>query len=136
MPQRNPLKKLVKDTQASIAQEFVERPLGARLARLWNGLVRALRDVHRIRDIVKNNYELGVKHYRLGNIDDAMLRLSFVTWLEPHHAQAWYWLGLSYLAAEKKRAAKKAFLRALAIKPDWPEAAHQLAIASGHVVEP
>lgn len=94
-------------------------------------IVVFIRDLKRIRDILKNNYELGKKHYDLGNFEDAIMRFKFVTWMDPKQANAWYWLGASYLAVNKKPEARKALKKALEIKPDWQEGRDMLKAASG-----
>lgn len=82
------------------------------------------------RDITRNNYELGLRHLLLGNLNDAVLRFKLVTWLDPKHALAWYYLGCSYLADNKPVLAQKAFRTCLQLTPDFAEANYMLAVAS------
>jgi tetratricopeptide (TPR) repeat protein len=86
------------------------------------------------RDIVKSNYELGVKHLEQGNLTDAIVRLKMVVWLDREHAMGWYQLGRAHLANEQKKAAIDALSRALKLKPDLEEARSLLAIARGEKV--
>ncbi len=88
-----------------------------------------LRDLQKIRNILQTNFELGKKHYGLGNFSDAVLRFKFVTWLEPKHASGWYWLGLSHLSSGQKPAAIKALKKALEINPELQGARDALAAA-------
>ena len=95
--------------------------------RAW-GLVRNL---EKARDVEQNNYELGLRHLALRNLSDAIFRFRFVTWLNPKRAEAWYFLGCSYMAAEKKPQARDALRRALALKPLYEEANYMLALLGG-----
>jgi tetratricopeptide (TPR) repeat protein len=83
-----------------------------------------------IRNVKGNNFELGKKHYSLGNFDDAVMRFKMVTWLDPNYADGWYWLGKSYIANSKKPEAVDALKKALALRPNWPEAQDMLKMAS------
>lgn len=70
---------------------------------------------HLERDIVKNNYTLGIKYFRSGDMQDAVFRLKLVTWFNPAHADAWYYLGRAALAAGKRAAGLKALEKATAL---------------------
>jgi tetratricopeptide (TPR) repeat protein len=83
-------------------------------------------ELHKFGDIFKANFELGKKHYGLGNFQDAVLRFKFVVWLEPKYSAGWYWLGLSHLALAQKPASIKALKKAVSLKPDWQEATEAL----------
>ncbi len=67
------------------------------------------------RDIVKNNYALGIKNFRAGRYQDAALRLKITTWLDPKHADAWYTLGRALLAFGKRAQGLKALEKAAAL---------------------
>jgi predicted TPR repeat methyltransferase len=82
-------------------------------------------------DIVKNNYELGLTHFQRGNISDAVFRFKLVTWIEPAHGEAWYYLGRSQLAEGKLAQASESLKKALKLKPDHELAGYFLALALG-----
>lgn len=115
------------------------KPLPAPPARPWKERLRESADQamrrlfhlpenwHLERDIVKNNYELGVRYYRSGHGRDALLRLRMATWLNPKHADAWYYLGRAALAAGKRAPGLKALEKAAALSHQ--EAAALLAAA-------
>lgn len=124
-------KDFVKDIGNSLKNELKKDPFGKKLQRFKHGIITLITSLKQARNIVKNNYELGRKHYELGNFDDAVLRFKFLTWMEPRHADGWYWLGVSYMAVDKKPNAKAALIKAVAIKPDFPEAKDLLKAASG-----
>lgn len=86
----------------------------------------------KFRDIVRNNYDLGCQHLARGNIKDAILRFRLVVWLEPQHADGWYYLGCSYIADGNKIMAKNAMKRSLRLKPKNEDALYMLALASGN----
>ena len=115
-------KDFVKDIGNSLKNELKKDPFGKKLQRFKHGIITLITSLKQARNIVKNNYELGRKHYELGNFDDAVLRFKFLTWMEPRHADGWYWLGASYMAVDKKPNAKAALIKAVAIKPDFQEA--------------
>ena len=71
-------------------------------------------------DLVKNNYRLGLNHFRQGHVHDAMLRLKVVTWLDKGAADPWYYLGRTYLAQGKRALAEQALKQALARKAAYP----------------
>jgi [ribosomal protein S18]-alanine N-acetyltransferase len=74
-------------------------------------------DWYQKRDIVKNNFELGVRNFRLGNATDAWLRFAFTTRLNPKHAEAWHYLGRTYLIQGKRAAAVASFEKAIELNP-------------------
>jgi ribosomal-protein-alanine N-acetyltransferase len=80
------------------------------------------KDWYKERDIAKNNYLLGVMHFRMGSPFDAVLRFKFVTWLNPKHADAWYGLGRAYLMDGKRAAAEKALKKAVELNPSHADA--------------
>jgi len=94
-------------------------------------LTDMVRNWRQYRDIPKNNYALGIDHLRRGNIKDAIVRFRFVLWLEPGHADAWYYLGRSYLADGNKPDAHKSLAKALSYKPGNDEIIYLLAVAGG-----
>lgn len=81
--------------------------------------------------IVANNFALGMTYLKSGHVRDAVMRFKIVTWMEPSRADAWYYLGCSYLAAGEKNEAKAALAKSLQLKPGNEEANYMLAIASG-----
>jgi predicted TPR repeat methyltransferase len=85
----------------------------------------------KIKDIAGNNFELGKMHFQLGNISDAVFRFKMVTWLEPKHIDAWFFLGASYMAEKKIGLARKALQKALDMNPNYEEARYMMAIAKG-----
>ncbi len=85
----------------------------------------------KIRDITKNNFELGKMHLQLGNLSDAVFRFRMVTWLEPKHTEAWFFLGASYMAEKKLKLARQALQKAVDLYPGYEEARYMLAIAKG-----
>lgn len=87
---------------------------------------------HLERNIVKNNFELGVKYYRSDHEQDAVLRLKLATWIDPKHAEAWYWLGRAALANGKRALGMKALEKAAAL--NHPHAAGLLAAAKAEKV--
>jgi len=90
-----------------------------------------LAQLGQFRNIEQNNYELGHRHLALGNITDAIFRFKFVTWMNPNRADAWYYLGCSYLANKNKKLAKPALEKAVALKPDYEEAVYMAAMLGG-----
>ena len=76
----------------------------------------------KLKDIPGTNYALGLYHLQHGNSFDAIFRFRMVTWLNPKHAQAYYYLAQSYVLADKLPAAKKALESALSLQPNWPNA--------------
>lgn len=88
-------------------------------------------NLDRARDLVRNNFELGQRHFKLGNIRDAALRFRLVTWMEPSHAEAWYYLGRCRLLEGQKGQAARALEKALALSPKHEEARYLLAVALG-----
>jgi predicted TPR repeat methyltransferase len=83
------------------------------------------------REVATNNYNLGQMHLKRGNFDDAVLRFKMVTWLEPKNEQAWYFLGNSYLLADKRPQAVAAYDQAIALRAGHEEALYMRAIARG-----
>jgi predicted TPR repeat methyltransferase len=83
------------------------------------------------RDVLKNNYELGVMHYRLGNYIDATFRFKLVTWMDAKHGMAWYNLGRSYLAEGKKAKAIASLTKALQLMPGHEESQYMLTVIKG-----
>ncbi len=127
-PEKN---NLLKNLQVSFKEEITKEGLGKKLQKWKKDIVVFITNLKKIRDITKNNYELARKHYDLGNFDDAVFRLKIVTWMEPKHAEGWYWMGASYIALDKKESAKTALKKALGIRPNWQEAKDMLKVASG-----
>lgn len=121
---------IVKNIRKSLKEEWKKDELAQKIRRWKNAILTLISNLKQARNIVKNNYELGKKHYDLGNFDDAVLRFKFLTWMEPEHADGWYWLAASYMAVDKKPEAKNALKKALAIRPDFPEARDLLKAAS------
>jgi predicted TPR repeat methyltransferase len=88
-------------------------------------------NLDKFKDIAGNNFELGKMHFQLGNVGDAIFRFRMVTWVDPKHADAWFFLGASYMADRKIGMARKALQKSLDLKPDYDEARYMLAIAKG-----
>jgi len=83
------------------------------------------------RNTVQNNFRLGLEHFERGNISDAIFRFRFVTMLDKSNAQAWYYLGRSYIAENKRAEAVGALKKSLEFKPGDEEALYMMAIAMG-----
>jgi tetratricopeptide (TPR) repeat protein len=132
MPEKKSPKKkeMLKEAKRSLKKEFSQAALKNRVQKYRDEVVVFITSLKKIRNMTENNYELGKKHYNLGNFDDAVFRLQFVTWMEPKNASAWYWLGAAYLAVDKKTAARKALKKALELKPDWQDAQEMLKAAN------
>src|SRR5690606_29947932 len=77
----------------------------------------------RLRNFSASNYELGVKHFDAGHVNDALLRFRLVTWSDPKNANAWYYLGRSLIANGQPDKAAAALRRALLLQPKHEEAA-------------
>lgn len=48
----------------------------------------------KMKDLAKTNYELGMFHFRRGNIDDAKLRFRITRWINPNYWGGYYGMGL------------------------------------------
>lgn len=132
MPDKESPKKnnFLQNIISSFKLELVKEGFGNKL-RVWKRDIWAfIIDLKRIHNVAKNNYELGKKHYELGNFDDAIFRFKLVTWMDSKQAGGWYWLGKSYIAAGKVRQARKSLSKALELKPDLQEAKDLLRTAS------
>jgi|GEM_PF-3013814 len=127
--QKKPLAKIINKTTSELAEEMVKSGIGKWLLGVVAGAKKLFGDLHKFGNILKANFELGQKHYNLGNFEDAVLRFKFVIWLEPKHANGWYWLGISHLAAGQKPAGIKALQKAISLKPDLQVARDALAVA-------
>jgi predicted TPR repeat methyltransferase len=88
-------------------------------------------NMEKMRDIAKNNYELGTMHLERGNVTDAIFRFKLVTMLEPKNVDAWFFLGTSYMADSKMALAEKALEKAVNLRNDFEEARYMLAVAKG-----
>lgn len=86
---------------------------------------------HKHRDFTKNNFEMGVAHFRKGNVQDAVFRFKLVTWMNPKHADGWYWLGRSLLRDGKKSQAVAALQKVQQMKPGQEDTSYMLAVAMG-----
>jgi predicted TPR repeat methyltransferase len=85
----------------------------------------------KMQDMTTNNFELGQMHLQLGNTTDAIFRFKIVTWLEPKHTDAWFFLGTSYMAAGQMANAVRALNKSLELRPGYEEAIYMRAIAKG-----
>lgn len=131
MQEKYPKKKdFIKDMGDSFKRELSKEGAVRNFRKWKNDIIVFVTSLKKVRDIVKNNYELGRKHYELGNFEDAIFRFKFLTWMEPKHADSWYWLGASYLAMEKRNNAKAALKKALEIRPNFQEAHDMLKAAN------
>jgi predicted TPR repeat methyltransferase len=90
----------------------------------------------KMQDMTTNNFDLGQMHLQLGNTTDAIFRFKIVTWLEPKHIDAWFFLGTSYMAANQMPNAVRALNKALELKPGYEEAIYMRAIAKGKSAQP
>lgn len=122
---------LVKDISKTLKEEWKKDELGQKIRGWKNSILTLISNLKQAKNIVKNNFEMGRKQYDMGNFDDAVFRFKFLTWMEPMHADGWYWLAASYMATGKTPNAKIAARKALAIKPDFQEAKDLLKAASG-----
>ena len=85
----------------------------------------------KFKDIVGNNYQLGLDHLNRGNLQDAVFRFKFVLWLSPNYKESWYNLGCALLASGKHAAAKEALTKAIKQNPAHNETRYMLAITMG-----
>jgi ribosomal-protein-alanine N-acetyltransferase len=74
-------------------------------------------DWYKNRDIVKNNYQLGVRFLKQGEAQDAVMRFTLTTWFAKNYAEAWLGLGRAYLLSHKRAKAERALGKALEINP-------------------
>lgn len=79
------------------------------------------------KELGKTNYDLGIYHLYHGNTSDAIMRFKMLLMFHVYEAEAWFNLGRCYLAEEAFDKAEEAFNKALALKPDLPEATFFLA---------
>ncbi len=124
MPHQESPKKsnFVENIHSSIKTEMKKGVFGRKLQRWMRDTFAFIIDLKRIQNITKNNYELGKKHYDLGNFEDAVMRFKFVTWLDSKQVMAWFWLGKSYMASGNVQKAVVAFGKSLELKPELQEA--------------
>lgn len=85
----------------------------------------------KFKNIVGNNFQLGLDHLNRGNYQDAVLRFKFVLWLDPNFKEAWFHLGCAQLAMGNTAAAKDSLAKALKNDPSNGEARYMLAITLG-----
>ncbi|MEQ1790353.1 MAG: tetratricopeptide repeat protein [Rickettsiales bacterium] len=128
MPNKESSKKksFVKKLQESVKKEFFKEVIVKKLLEWKKQIFVFITKLKKIRDVSKNNYELGKKHYDLGNFDDAIMRFKLVTWMDSKKPEGWYWLGASYAAENKKKEASESLKKALELKPSWQEARDML----------
>lgn len=89
---------------------------------------------HKELDIVKNNYLLARRYIAQGHYRDAVFRLKFLVWLDPHHKAGWLDLAKSHAAMENKQAAIRALNKLLLLDPTHAEAKKlKAALTSGKV---
>ncbi len=116
--------------QESFKEEMKKEKLVQKFQKWKKEITSFVMNLKNIRNVESNNYELGKKHYALGNFDDAVMRFKMVTWINPNNADGWYWLGKSYIAIGKKEQAQVALKTAMKLRPNWPEAAELLNVAN------
>lgn len=119
---RKTFEKLAKEAKTAISKDFWQNSVGRRLRKWKDDTVVFINSLHKMKDILGSNFELGKKHFALGNFDDAVMRFKFVTWLDAKHANAWYWLGKSYLAQDNKPQGLAALKKAIKLRPTLQEA--------------
>lgn len=112
-----------------VKQEVSQEAVAKWLKKLKKKLQKYIDHLKTITNVAENNYNLGIKHYNLGNYEDAMLRFKIVIKLEPNNHNAHYWLGVSQLADGKKSQAIASLKQALYLKPDFIEAQEFLTLA-------
>jgi tetratricopeptide (TPR) repeat protein len=123
-------KNFLEKLQSPFSSEIGQEKIVIRFKKWKKEISELIEKLKTIGNLRENNFELGKKHYSLGNFDDAVMRFKFVTLLDQNYADAWYWLGRSYIANGKKPDAVNSLKKALAIKPNWPEAHEMLKVAS------
>lgn len=111
-------------------QDLNEDRFVIKFKKLKQDILDFIAKIKTIRNIKENNFELGKKHYSMGNFDDAVMRFKMVTWFDPNYADGWLWLGKSYIANGKKPDAVNALKKALALRSNWPEAQEMLKTAN------
>lgn len=90
---------------------------------------------HKELDLVKNNYGLARSYIARGNYREAMLRLRFLTWIDPGHKPGLLDLARAYIALDKRQAAKETLDRLLKLDSAHEEAKKlKAALAKGKVV--
>jgi tetratricopeptide (TPR) repeat protein len=81
-----------------------------------------IRNIHKARNMLANNYELGELHLSRGHVGDALLRFHIVTALDGTHVQGWLGIARAYAVQGKKLHALKALERVLKLSPGLPAA--------------
>lgn len=119
-------KEFWKNLWHSLKVELLKIGLVRFLNRFKNSILLFLSSFGKLSNIVKSNFDLGKKHLAQGNFGDAIFRFKIVVWLEPEQAAGWYFLGKTYFAYGNKVRAEEALKKAIAIKPDFQEAAKLL----------
>lgn len=110
--------------------EYLMNPLSNWFDRWMRRLFGLTRGWQNRRNVEGNNYDLGLRHLRLGNFKDAILRFRITTWINPKRAEAWYHLGCAYIADRNPRKARAALAQAIALKPGYEDALYMRAIAA------
>ena len=119
-----------KKVLASAKHELLQEAIAKWLLKIKKKLTKHIDRLKTITNVAENNYRVGIKHYNLGNYEDAILRFKIVIKLEPNNHNAHYWLGVSQLADGKKKPQAIASLKqALFLKPDFLEAQEFLKLA-------
>jgi len=83
-------------------------------------------DWYKQRDVVKNNYQLGVRYLKLSSANDAILRFKLTLWFDKTHVEAWYGLARAHLMRNKRAAAEWALKKTLELNPSYAGAAQLL----------
>ena len=104
-------------------------PFADKIESLKKDFLSFWKNLQKLQDIFKANFDMGKRHYELGNFADAIFRFKFVLWLDPKYAAGWYWLGLSQLADGKKNEGIKSLEKARSLRPDWQEVSAAIARA-------
>lgn len=70
----------------------------------------------KLKNPAATNFELGKEFFLQGKISDAITRLKLATYLDKGYAEAYFWLGKSYIAKYKIVPAKECFDKARSLK--------------------
>jgi len=107
----------------------MEISMTKKLKQHFNKFVENIHDkIKKLKNLAETNYLLGLHHVRLNNMSDAELRFRIVLFLNPQHTDALYQLAKCLFIRDQKEKALLTLKKALALKPDFPEAEYLLSI--------